>query len=66
MRNWDYDLPINWQPKTPKEWVWFLVRKINYGDFRGLNAADIKKYFQKIKKKIDPGKSLLLENFLEK
>lgn len=63
MYNWDYNLPKNWQPKTAKEWEWFLVRKINYGDFKGLKAGIIKKYFPKIKNKLDTGKKMLLENY---
>lgn len=64
MWNWDYDLPKNWEPKNDPEWEWFLVRKINYGDFKGLKKEVIGKYFPKIKKLLDPGKRLMLENFL--
>lgn len=66
MWNWDYDLPDNWQPKTDPEWEWFLVRKINYGDFKGLKKAIVKKHFSKIKKQLDPGKRAMLNNFLRK
>jgi len=66
MWNWDYDLPKNWQPQTDQEWEWFLVRKINYRDFAGLKKEALRKYFPKIKKLLDPGKQLMLENFLEK
>ena len=64
MWNWDYDLAKNWQPKTPEEWEWFLVRKINYGDFGGLKKNILKKYFPKIAKRLDPGKKAMFANFL--
>lgn len=64
MWNWDYRLPKNWQPKTPREWEWYLVRKINYGDFGGLTTAAIKKHFKKIMKHLDPGKRMMMENYL--
>lgn len=63
---WDYDLPKNWLPKTDQEWEWFLVRKINYDDFAGLEKEAIIKYFPKIKKMLDTGKRAMLENFLKK
>lgn len=66
MWNWDYDLPRNWRPKTHAQWEWFLVRKINYGDFGGLTKEVIKKYFPKIRKLLDPGKKALLQNYLSK
>ncbi|OGG17365.1 hypothetical protein A3D78_04090 [Candidatus Gottesmanbacteria bacterium RIFCSPHIGHO2_02_FULL_39_14] len=65
MWNWDYDLPKNWQPTTPAEWEWFLVRKINYGDFNGLRKKIIKKLFPKIKNKLDPGKKAMIANYLK-
>jgi hypothetical protein len=42
-----------------------LIRKINYGDFKGLKLALIKKYWRKIKKYLTPGKKLLFENFFK-
>lgn len=62
---WDYKIPNNWQPKTDREWEWFLVRKINYDDFKGLPKEIVKKYFLRIKKLIDPGKKAMFENFLK-
>lgn len=62
---WDYNLPKNWRPTTDREWEWFLVRKINYDDFTGLRKETVKKYFEKIKKYLDPGKRAMLENFFE-
>lgn len=63
---WDYNIKNNWQPHTEKQWEWFLVRKINYGDFKGLKKDIVKKYFPKIKELLDPGKKKMLEYFLNK
>lgn len=65
MWNWDYKIPNNWQPKTDREWEWYLVRKINYDDFKGLQKNIIKKHFQKIKRLLDPGKQIMFANFLK-
>ncbi|MBI1869465.1 hypothetical protein HYS11_00665 [Candidatus Gottesmanbacteria bacterium] len=62
---WDYDLPAGWKPKTPQEWEWFLVRKINYGDFNGLKRDIVKQYFPRIRTQIDPGKRAMLEAFFQ-
>ena len=64
MRVWDYQLPKAWQPKTNQEWAWFLVRKLNYGDFRGLKKTTVKNYFPKIKTYLDPGMRAMLEDYL--
>ncbi len=50
LKVWDYKLPRNWRLKNDFEWQWYLVRKINYGDFKGLKIELIKKYWRKIKK----------------
>ncbi len=60
---WDYNLPKNWQPQTKRQWLWLLERKINYGDWNGLTATIIKKYFPELKKRLDPGKKIMLENY---
>ena len=65
MQLWDYKIGKNWQPKTPKEWEWFLVRQINYGEFNGIKKAVIKRFFPKIKKLLDPGKRAMIEYFLK-
>lgn len=62
---WDYKLKNKWQPKTDREWLWFLVRKINYGDFKGLKKKVVLKYLPKIKKLLDPGKRIMLEDFFK-
>jgi len=66
MKIWDYKLPKNWKPKTEKEWLWYLERKINYDDWKGLKSAIIRKYFTKLKKKLDPGKRKMLELYFKK
>ena len=61
---WDYDIKNNWQPQTDTQWEWFLVRKINYGDLKGLKRDIIAKYFPKIKRLLDPGKREMIGYFL--
>lgn len=62
---WDYKIKKGWKPKTNNEWEWFLVRKINYGDFKNLNKKVFVKFFQKIKKRLDVGKREMLANYLQ-
>jgi hypothetical protein len=62
---WDYQIPNNWRPKSEAEWEWFLVRKINYGDWQGISQKALKKFFPKIKDKLDPGKREMIKNFLK-
>lgn len=57
---WDYKIK-NFKPKTEEEWQWFLIRKINYGDFKGLKKEVLRRYFPKIKDKLDPAKKKMLE-----
>ncbi|OGC51087.1 hypothetical protein A2982_02355 [candidate division WWE3 bacterium RIFCSPLOWO2_01_FULL_39_13] len=61
---WDYKIRKNWKPKTGKEWEWFLVRKVNYGDFKGLNKRVFVKFFKKIKNRLDVGKREMLADYL--
>lgn len=63
---WDYKINKNWQPKTDSDWQWFLVRKINYGDFKGINRDILKTYFPKIKNWLDLGKRMMIEDFLQR
>ena len=63
---WDYNIKKNWQPRTTEEWEWFLVRKINYGDFKGLKKEVVAKHFPKIKTLLDPGKRDMLEYYLNR
>lgn len=64
MKLWDYKIPKNWQPKTRDGWIWYLERKINYGDWKGLKPGTIKKYFKRLK--LDEGKRLMLKFYFEK
>lgn len=66
MKLWDYNLPKNWKPETEEQWLWYLERKINYDDWEGLKKKIIKKYFKKLKKRLDPGKRMMLEFFFKK
>lgn len=63
--NWDYELPKNWQPTTERQWLWYLERKINYDDWEGLRAEDIKRYLPKLKKRLDPGKQAMLKHYFK-
>lgn len=64
MRIWDYKIDQKWRPKTDQEWRWFLVRKINYGEFKGIKREVLEKYFPRIKNLLDPGKRNMIEYFL--
>ncbi|MDP2909669.1 MAG: hypothetical protein Q8N69_01185 [bacterium] len=66
MFNWDYDLPKNWKPETKLQWLWYLERKINHDDWKGLKRKMIKKHFDQLKKKLDPGKRKMLEIYFKK
>lgn len=66
MHIWDYNLKKNWKPKGERQWLWYLERKINYDDFKGLKKTWIKKYFPKLAKRLDPGKRKMLELYLKK
>lgn len=60
---WDYHILKNWHPQSDAEWIWFLERKINYDDWKGLHTKDILKYFNELK--LDPGKRLLLNAYFK-
>jgi hypothetical protein len=64
MRVWDYDIKENWRPTTKFQWLWYLERKINYGDWEGLKKVDIQTHWDELKQRLDPGKRLMLENYL--
>jgi len=65
MHIWDYDLPKKWKPSNERQWLWYLERKINYDDWKGLKAEIIKKFFPKLKHRIDPGKREMLKQYLK-
>jgi len=59
---WDYDLDnINLKKEEIK--IWYLNRKINYGDFLGITKKDLIKYLPKLK--ISPAMRKLLTNFIK-
>jgi hypothetical protein len=60
---WDYDgKKINWQ--DPRVKVWYLNRKLQFGDLDGLRKNDLKKYLPQLS--INPSLRELLVNFLAK
>lgn len=63
---WDYDIKKNWQPKNLSQWLWYLERKINYDDWKGLDKKTIKKYFRQLRNRLDPGKRKMLEYYFKK
>lgn len=64
MKIWDYKIPKKWRPQNETEWIWFLERKINYDDWKGLDPKKVKKYFKKIN--IDPGKRLMIQCYFKR
>jgi len=63
MKNWDYKLPKNWKPKTNREWRWYLERRIQYGDVKGLSAARIQEYLPQLR--IDPTVKSLFKHYFQ-
>lgn len=60
---WDYNvnkLDLN----DPKVLIWYLERKITYGDWESLDKKNLKKYLPKLK--INPYLKHILNNFLKK
>ncbi len=60
---WDYDLKKA-DLDNPKVKVWYLNRKLKFGDLSGLKKADIKKYFPRLN--INYSLKELLRNYLAK
>ena len=59
---WDYDIrkiDLN----NPKVKIWYLNRKLRFGDLLGLSKADLKKYLPKLD--INPSLKELLQNYLK-
>lgn len=59
---WDYDIK-KMDLKNPEVLVWYLSRKIRFGDFSRIKAADIKKYLPKLD--IDKSMKKLIRNYLK-
>lgn len=62
---WDYQITKDWKPKTDRQWLWYLERKINYGDLNGLKKVWIQKYWPHLQHRLDPGKRRMFELYLE-
>jgi len=60
---WDYDVK-KLDLKNPKVLIWYLQRKIEYGDWEALDRKTLKKYLPKLK--INPHLKEILRNFLKK
>lgn len=59
---WDYDID-KMDLRNPRVKVWYLNRKIQFGDLRGISRRDLRKYLPKLQ--IDPSMRELLSNFLQ-
>lgn len=60
---WDYDLS-GMDLKNPKVLVWYLNRKLQFGDLSGIKKSDLKKYLPQLN--INQSLRELLANFLNK
>lgn len=59
---WDYDIR-KMDLTDPKVKIWYLNRKLRFGDLLGLNRTDLKKYLPKLD--INPSLKELLQNYLK-
>lgn len=59
---WDYDLK-NLDLSKPEILLWYLERKVNYGDWEALDKKTLKKYLPKLK--INPYLKEILKDFLK-
>jgi len=60
---WDYDIK-GLDLDNPKVLIWYLERKINYGDWESLDKKTLGKYLPKLK--INPYLKHILRGFLKK
>ena len=60
---WDYDLKKT-DLKNPKVKLWFLNRKLKFGDLAGIKKVDLKEYLLKLN--INSSLKELLQNYLRK
>lgn len=58
---WDYNLK-NIDLKRPEAMLWFLSRKLRFGDLSGVHKKELKKYLPRLK--INASVKELLTNFL--
>ena len=59
---WDYDVK-KMDLSNPKVKIWYLNRKLRFGDLSGLNRTDLRKYLPKLD--INPSLKELLRNYLK-
>ncbi len=59
---WDYDVE-KMDLNNPKVKIWYLNRRLQFGDLLGLTKTDLKKYLPKLD--INPSLRELLQNFLK-
>jgi len=59
---WDYDVR-KMDLTNPKVKIWYLNRKLRFGDLLGLKKIDLKKYLPKLD--INPSLKKLLQNYLK-
>jgi hypothetical protein len=59
---WDYDVR-KMDLTNPKVKIWYLNRKLRFGDLLGLNKTDLKKYLPKLD--INSSLKELLQNYLK-
>jgi hypothetical protein len=60
---WDYDIK-KMDLRNPKILLWYLNRKLKFGDLSGLKKTDLKKYFSKLD--INYSLKEMLRNYLVK
>lgn len=59
---WDYDVK-KMDLSNPKVKIWYLNRKLLFGDLSGLNRTDLRKYLPKLD--FNPSLKELLQNYLK-
>lgn len=60
---WDYDID-KMDLNNPRVKIWYLTRKLQFGDLRGISRSDLRKFLPQLQ--IDPSMKELLKNFLRK
>ena len=60
---WDYDVK-NLDLSNPRVLIWYLERKIEYGDWEVLDRNTLKKYLSRLN--INPYLKQILRDFLKK
>lgn len=59
---WDYDMEKS-DLSDPRNKIWYLTRKLQFGDFSGISKKDLRENLTKIN--ISPSLKELLSNFLK-